>query len=758
MKVLASWCVRHRLIVVLLWLAALVGTSVLSASVGTAYSNSFSLPNTESTQALSLLQAAAPKQAGDREQIVFHTTGGAKVTDPAVQSSINTMLAKVEKVPHVSSVASPYDPLGSAQISANQTTAFATVTFDELGQNISTAVAKQLVSTAESANSPTIQVAVAGQVAEAADKQSFGGTLPGVILAGIVLFLVFGSLFAMALPLVSALASLGTAIGVIGLLSHLLKMPVFSPELVLLIGLGVGVDYALFIVTRHRQGLIAGSDVESSIVNAVNTSGRAVLFAGIIVCIALLGMFALGVTFLYGLAIAAAIGVAFTMIAALTLLPALLGFIGPRVLSRKQKRELATTGPRVVGSGTKGFWPRWAAFIQRRPILPAVVALLIVLLVALPFFSLRLGSSDQGNDPTGTTTRTAYDLLAQGFGPGFNGPLLLVTQSNGAADQQTLDQLVAAIKKQPGVAKVVETPPLATKDGKTVGLITAYPTSSPEAGQTTALIDHLRQSTIPAVVDGTGIKVYVGGNTAIFVDFARVLSSKLPLFIGLVVVLSFLLLAMVFRSLLIPLVAAIMNLLSIGAAFGVLVAVFQWGWLGAVFKVGGPGPVEAFLPVMLFAILFGLSMDYEVFLISRIQEEWLKSGDNATAVRKGLAATGKTITAAALIMILVFGSFILGGERVIKEFGLGLAGGILMDALLIRMAIVPAVMFLTGKANWWFPGWLDRILPRFSVDPDLPSPADGPGNDPGSGPGDGPSSPGLPGGSATTEPAEPARV
>jgi putative drug exporter of the RND superfamily len=760
MKVLASWCVRHRVIVVLLWLVALVGTSVISQAVGTAYSNSFSLPNTESTKALSLLQAAAPSVAGDREQIVFHTTGGAKVTDPAVESSINTMLAKVKKVPHVTEITSPYSPFGAVQISADRKTAFAIVTFDRQGQNISTPVADQLVSTAQTANSATVQVAVAGQVAEAADKQSFGGTGLGVILAGIVLFLVFGSLFAMALPLVSALASLGTAIGVIGLLSHLLKMPVFSPELVLLIGLGVGVDYALFIVTRHRQGLIAGNDVESSIVNAVNTSGRAVLFAGIIVCIALLGMFALGVSFLYGLAIAAAIGVAFTMIAALTLLPALLGFIGPRVLSRRQKRELFTNGPRVVGSGTKGFWPRWAAFIQGRPILPAVVALLIVLLVALPFFSLRLGSSDQGNDPTGTTTRTAYDLLANGFGPGFNGPLLLVAQNSGPADQQALGQLKTAVSKQPGVASVTETPPLPTKNGKTVTLITAYPTTSPEAEQTTALIDHLRQTTIPAVVAGTGVSVYVGGNTAIFVDFARVLGSKLPLFIGLVVVLSFLLLAMVFRSLLIPLTAAIMNLLSIGAAFGVLVAVFQWGWLGSVFKVGGAGPVESFLPVMLFAILFGLSMDYEVFLISRIQEEYLKSGDNTTAVRKGLAATGKTITAAALIMILVFGSFILGGERVIKEFGLGLAGGILMDALLIRMAIVPALMFLTGKANWWFPGWLDRILPRFSVDPDLPSPADGPGHEPGSGLGDGPGGPGLPGGSAAPESTEtePARV
>jgi RND superfamily putative drug exporter len=726
MKALATWCVRHRVIVLLLWLAALVGMTLLSATVGTAYSNSFTLPNTESTQALSLLQSAAPSVAGDREQIVWHTTDGTKVTDPAVQATINAMLDKVQGLPHVSAITRPYPasgpiPADSPQISADGTTAFATVTFDRLSQNISVPAAQHFVATAQTANGPHLQVAVSGLVAESAIKPSFGGTGLGVLLAGIVLFLVFGSIFAMALPLLSALASLGTAIGLIGLLSHLLKMPQFSSELVLLIGLGVGVDYALFIVTRHRQGLIAGRDVESSIVNAVNTSGRAVMFAGIIVCIALLGMFALGVSFLYGLAIAAAIGVLFTMIAALTLLPAFLGFIGPRVLSRRQKRELATTGPRVVGSGTKGFWPRWAGFIQERPVLPAVVALFIVVLIALPFFSLRLGSSDQGNDPVGSTTRQAYDLLANGFGPGFNGPLLLVTQNNGPADQAVLDRLAAAVEKQPGVVNRKIVPlTLPEKNGKQVALLTVYPTSSPEAAATTELIDHLRQSTIPAVVAGTGVTVFVGGNTAIFVDFARVLSSKLPLFIGLVVVLSFLLLAMVFRSIIIPLTAAAMNLLSIGAAFGVLVAVFQWGWLGSLFGVSRAGPIEAFLPVMLFAILFGLSMDYEVFLISRIQEEWLTSGDNHAAVRKGLASTGKTITAAALIMILVFGSFILGGERVIKEFGLGLAAGIAIDALLIRMAIVPSLMFLIGRPNWWFPDWLDRILPRLGVDPELP--------------------------------------
>ncbi len=572
-------------------------------------------------------------------------------------------------------------------------------------------------------------MAVSGQLAEEANRPSFGGTGLGVLLAGVVLLLVFGSVFAMALPLLSALFALGTAIGVIGVLSHLLKMPQFSPELVLLIGLGVGVDYALFIVTRHRQGLIAGRSTEEAVVTAVDTSGRAVLFAGIIVCIALLGMFALGVTFLYGLAIAAAIGVAFTMFAALTLIPAMLGFIGPKVLSRRQKRNLIANGPRIVGTGTKGFWPRWANFVQRRPIVPAAVALVVIALLAAPFFSLRLGSSDQGNDPAGTTTRTAYDMLAQGFGPGFNGPLQLVAVSHDDAQLAAIKSLGEEIANQPGVARVAPAIVIPARNGSDVVLTQVYPTSSPQAAETSDLIAHLRNETIPDAMAGTGVTVYVGGITAVFVDFAHVLASKLPLFIGLVVLLSFILLAVVFRSLVIPLTAAVMNLLSIGAAFGILVFVFQWGHLGGLFGVNRPGPIEAFLPVMLFAILFGLSMDYEVFLVSRIHEEYLKTGDNRTAVRNGLAATGKTITAAALIMILVFGSFILGGERVIKEFGLGLAGGIFVDAVFIRMAIVPAVMQMLGAANWWFPSWLDRILPRLSVDPELPAPAGSPGTE-----------------------------
>ena len=688
----------------------------VSRAAGTAYSNNFSLPKTQSTQAIHLLQAVSPRVAGDTEQVVVATSGGALVTDPAVESRVTTMLAAVARVPHVTNIVSPYQADGAGHISADRTVAFANVTFDEQGQNVPDPVAKTLVRTAQSAGGRGVEVAVAGQVAERADRQSFGGTGLGIILAAVVLVLVFGSIFAMALPLISALVSLGSAIGIIGLLSHGLKMPQFSTELVLLIGLGVGVDYALFIVTRHRQGLIAGQDVETSIVQAVNTSGRAVLFAGIIVCIALLGMFALGVSFLYGLAVAAALGVALTMVAALTLLPALLGFIGPKVLSRRQKRELAANGPRVIGSSSKGFWPRWADLIRQQPVVPGVVALAVVVVVALPFFSLRMGFSDQGNDPRGTATREAYDLLARGFGPGFNGPLQLVAVVQNPEQQAALDQMLAAVAAQPDVARVSSPQLIPDTRGSEVALVDAYPKSSPQDAATTSLVNYLRDRTVPKSVGSTGLQVYVGGTTATFVDFSHVLSGKLWLFIATVVLLSFLLLSMVFRSVVIPLISAAMNMLSIGAAFGILVAVFQWGHLGNVFGVNRPGPIESFLPVMLFAILFGLSMDYQVFLVTRIHEERIKSGENALGVRRGLAATGKTITAAALIMIFVFGSFILGGERVIKEFGLGLAAGIFMDAVLIRMAIVPALLTLTGESNWWFPRSLDRILPKIGFE------------------------------------------
>ncbi|HEY2665904.1 MAG TPA: MMPL family transporter, partial [Actinomycetota bacterium] len=557
-----------------------------------------------------------------------------------------------------------------------------------------------------------------GQVAESATPPSPGGSGFGILAAGIVLFLVFGSLLAALMPLASALVSLGTAIGVIGLLSNGLKMPVFSTELVALIGLGVGVDYALFIISRHRQGLLRGEQVEASVLTAVDTSGRAVLFAGIVVCIALLGLFALRVSFLYGLAVAASIGVLFTMVAALTLLPALLGFLGPKILSRRQRARLARTGPVIGHAG--GFWDRWAIVVQRRPAVWALLALVVIGALAFPFFSLRLGSSDAGSDPAGTTTRQAYDLLAKGFGPGFNGPLAISVEMGGTNPTGALQRLVSALKATPDIAAVIPSPPIPVPQGPELAIIQAYPASAPQDAATTDLIAHLRTQVIPQATAGTGLTVFVGGLTAVFVDFSNVLTSKLPLFIGVVVGLSFILLAIVFRSLLIPLKAAIMNLLSVGAAFGVLVAVFQWGWLGKVFGVTRTGPVTSFLPVMLFAILFGLSMDYEVFLLTRVHEEYLRRGDNSDAVRIGLAATGQTITAAAAIMIVVFGSFILLGQPIIKEFGLGLSTAILVDAVVVRSALVPALMQMLGKANWWFPGWLDRLLPHLHVESEEP--------------------------------------
>jgi RND superfamily putative drug exporter len=443
------------------------------------------------------------------------------------------------------------------------------------------------------------------------------------------------------------------------------------------------------------------------------------LFAGIIVCIALLGMFALGVSFLYGLAVAAAIGVLFTMVSALTLLPALLGFIGPKVMSRKQKRNLAQNGPRIVGADNKGFWPNWADRVQRQPWLSAGVALIVIVVLALPFFSLRLGSADQGTDPAGTPTRVAFDTLSRGFGPGFNGPLMLISVVQ-PGQHGVINTVVHDVSQQADVAKVAQPLFIPSKTGTgDVMLLNVYPKTAPQDAATTDLVNHLRSDTLPHATAGSGVHVLVAGTTAIFVDFSNVLSSKLPLFIGLVVLLSFLLLMTVFRSFVIPLTAAVMNLLSIGAAFGILVAVFEWGYGRSIIGLTGTGPIEAFLPVMLFAILFGLSMDYQVFLVSRIHEEYIKSGgNNRVAVRNGLAATGKTITAAALIMILVFGSFILGGERVIKEFGIGLAAGILVDAVFIRMAIVPSLMMMFGRYNWMFPKWLDRALPRLSVDAD----------------------------------------
>jgi RND superfamily putative drug exporter len=709
MTSLARWAFRHRRLVLGLWIALLLGLGIVNGVAKAAFNDDFKLPDTESKKALDILQQDFPSVSGQSGQIVLHAPGGT-LRDPQVESQVNGMFDRLSKLPGVASVQGYTTPTGARQITADGKIGYATITFASSGrvpQNQITAVED----TANSIATPQLEVEDGGQVFTPQPGASSSEFI-GILGAAVVLFIAFGSLLAMTLPLLTAIVALGAGISAIGLLTHALSIATFGPTLAALIGLGVGVDYALFIVTRHRSNLRQGLDVESSVVNAVDTAGRAVLFAGTIVCIALLGMFALGVSFLYGVAVSAALVVAFTMAASLTLLPALLGFYGTRVLSRRARRQLATSGA-INEEELSPRWGRWSRFVSRRPAVLAIAAGLIMLVLAAPFLSLRLGSSDQGNDPKSTTTRKAYDLLAQGFGPGFNGPFLVVAETSGPRDLATMATLQRRLAATPGVAQV--SPPRPSPNGR-AAILQLIPKASPQDKETSALLKTVRKTVVPEVTAGTGLAVHVGGITAIFEDFSTVLSSKLPLFIGVVVLLAFLLLAAVFRSLLVPLVASVMNLLAAGAAFGVVVAVFQWGWLGSVVGIGKTGPVEAFLPVMMFAILFGLSMDYEVFLVSRIHEEWLKRRDNRLAVSLGQAETGQVITAAAAIMVLVFASFVLGGERIIKEFGIGLAAAVLLDALIVRTILVPALMHLLGRSNWWLPKWMDRVLPRLHVE------------------------------------------
>ena len=711
MRALAARCFAHRRVVLGVWLVLLVGLSAAHGAAGSGYRDSFKLAGTESADALALLKRAAPGAAGDVDRVVFATDRGT-LSDPAVRARVQALLARIARLPHVASVVSPYAAAG--QLAPGGRVGYAVVALDDQAIDIPIAAAKRLVSVARSGAGSGLRVELGGQAIERANQPGVGGTGLGFLAALLVLLLVFGSLFSALLPLLTAGVSLGVGVAIIGLLSHALTMASFSSELSLLIGLGVGVDYALFIVTRFRQGLQRGLTPEQAAVEAVDTSGRAVLFAGITVCIALLGMFALGVSFLYGVAVAASIVVAVTVVASLTLLPALLGFFGLRVLSRRDRRALAE-GRRAADDESPG-WGRWARRLQHRPAAWAAAAALLMVVIAIPLTAMRVGSSDQGSDPTSTTTRRAYDLLALGFGPGFNGPLQLVAEVRSPAQRAALGRVAAAVRRAPGVVAATAPRLVPAAGGRAVAIFEAIPRGSPQDASTTDLLHRLRDRVLPGVTRGSGVHVLVGGTTAIFEDFSGVLAGKVPVFIAVVVLLSFVLLTAVFRSLVIPLMAAAMNLLSVGAAFGAVVAVFQWGWLAGLIGVDRTGPIEAFLPVMVFAILFGLSMDYEVFLVSRIYEEWHRRRDNREAVVHGLAATGRTITAAAAIMIVVFAAFVLGGERVIKLFGIGLASAVLLDALVVRSIVVPGLMLALGERNWWLPRRLDRVLPRLNVE------------------------------------------
>ncbi|MFD9323797.1 MMPL family transporter [Streptomyces sp. NPDC060053] len=712
MAALARWCVRHRLMTVLIWLLALGGTAAAALAVGSAYSNDYEVPGTESGRATWLLTEGFPGLGGDSDTVVWHTASGS-VRAADVEQTVNRALEKIADLPGVASVAGPYDDQGEARISKDGHTAYATVTFEDRAEDVDESEARAVVDAAEAAETDGLQVELGGSAIGL--TESSGGHLAeivGVVVAAVVLFLAFGSLAASALPIATALVGVGTAYAGIVLLGHAMTVADFAPMLGLLIGLGVGIDYALFIVTRHRRGLKRGLTVPEAAASAVATTGRAVVFAGATVCIALLGMLILRLSFLNGVAIAASLTVVLTVAASVTLLPALLSLIGMRALSRRERRRLAEHGPGP--ELPTGLAARWSAFVERRPKLLGAFALVVIAASALPTFSLRLGTSDQGNAPESATTRQAYDLLAENFGAGVNGPLTLVTRVGGAEDRLALDNLDTALRTTEGVASVT---PVTFDSGGRTAYLTVVPESAPQSQRTSELVDRLRTEVLPRAETGTSLDVHVGGVTAGYDDFADVIVGKLPLFVGVVIGLGCLLLLLAFRSVGIPLKAAVMNVAAVAAAFGIVVAVFQWGWGSEPLGLGRAGPIEPFLPVIMVSVLFGLSMDYQVFLVSRMYEEWLETGDNRRAVRVGLAETSRVINSAAVIMISVFLAFVLSGDRVIAMFGIALAAAVALDAFVLRTLLVPALMHLLGSANWWLPRRLDRCLPRISIEP-----------------------------------------
>ena len=751
---LGPWCHDHRKKVLVLWLAVLVLGGAISGAVGGAFRDEFNLPDVESKTGFDVLDAEFGGQGtGVIGTIVFRAEQG--VDDPTVRAEMQALFDKVAATEDVTLVESPYADGGDRLIASEGDDAgriaYANVEMpDDIDFPRAEEIREQIIE--DYPDIDGLEIELGGFIFAEFEEPS--SEILGLAFAIVILILAFGSVLAMGLPVGVALFGIGIGTAIVTLLSNALTVPDFATFLGIMIGLGVGIDYALLIVTRYREQLHAGHTVRESITIAIDTAGRSVLFAGLTVVISLLGMLVMGVTFVQGLAVAAASVVAVTVAASLTLLPALLGFAGERIELTRWRGLIAAglAAIALVGVGLKitpltiglplavivliaGFFVRplkrevprptpkplrdtvayrWSRVIQHRPWTAALAGAAILLLLAVPVFGLRLGFSDESNFADDTTTKQAYDLLVEGFGEGFNGPMLLVAEVPAGADVASLSGIEAAVAADPDVAFVSPAQPN-DPDNPTAVVWNLVPTSGPQARETTELVDRLRDGVLPPVENATGVEVSVTGGVAVNVDFADYLSSRLPYFFGAVLTLSFLLLMVVFRSLLVPLKAVVMNLLSISAAYGIVVALFQWGWLSDITGVQ-PAPIEPWIPMMLFAIVFGLSMDYEVFLLSRIREEWRRTGDSRTSVADGLAATAKVITAAAAIMVFVFGSFILENDRVVKLMGVGLATAILLDATIVRMLLVPATMELLGDKNWWLPRWLDRILPDIDVE------------------------------------------
>ena len=717
---IARWCFSHRYSTIAVWVVIAVVISILAASAGTKKASSFRLPGTESQRAYELLQKHFPAQTGDSDQIVFAARTGT-LRDGANRAAILKTLASVAKLPGVAAVTSPLAPGGrltkDARIGVGELRYAGTV-----GQDVEQQQLKAIQNRLLAGSSATLQVEQNGQGAEFA-RQGGGSAAEfiGIFAALIVLMITFGSFVAAFAPILSTILALAATLGGITLLSHVVDTPDFATQLASLIGLGVGIDYALFVLTRYRSELALGHERIDAVARALDTAGRTVFFAACTVIIALLGLLLLGLNFLQGVAVGAALSVLLTMAAALTLLPAFLRIAGARINGKRARKRIAAerAGEREAQAEGAG-WARWSRFVQRRPWPVALFALVVLIALASPVLGLRLGSSDASVDPSDSTTHRAYDLIAKGFGPGVSGTFLVAVELPKTGAIAAAQPVATAISRDPGIVSV--TPPIGSPDGA-IATITAVPRTSPQQQATVDTLDRLRGQVIPRAERTTGTTVEVGGLTAGQEDFTSVVAGKLPLFVGVVVLLSALLLLAVFRSVFIPVKAAMMNLLSIGAALGVVTAVFQDGHGAGLLGIE-TGPIESFLPVLLFSIVFGLSMDYEVFLISRVHEEWERTKDASGSVMRGLATTGKVITAAASIMIVVFVSFGIAPDRVIKLFGLGLASAVFLDAVVIRCLLVPALMEIVGRRAWWLPGWLDRLVPRLALEAGPQAPAE----------------------------------
>jgi RND superfamily putative drug exporter len=689
------------------WVAIAALLGVLAATAGGSFADSFSIPGSEAQKALDTLLEEFPAYAGDTAQVVFHSDTDIR-TDTAVQERINAFVEEAATLPDVAFVASPLDPT-TPTISADGTIAYATVMYSKQSIEIDEASIDQLKELVKETAGPGLETVAGGSVIQEL-PESGTSEMIGIAAAIIILLLAFGSIIAMGLPIITAIVGVGISILLTTVLANFIDFSSITTALVTMMGLGVGIDYALFIINRFREEQQAGSTIEDSIVRATDTAGRAVLFAGSLVIVALLGLFAIGIPFLGLVGLGGAIAVLLSMLVAVGLMPPLLKLVGPYLERWTIHKNVHTPIDRTFG------WKNTER-IQKHPAIWLAGGLLVAAVLAWPLTDAKLGTADSGTAPAGSNARVTYDLLAEGFGPGSNGPLLVVIddENGNPLASETLDALAAAISQTENVAAVA---PANVNEAGSTAVITVIPFSAPQDTATEDLVDTLRTQIIPQTLNGEGVVASVGGSTATFIDLASTLSDRMPIFIILVAGLSILILMMVFRSVLVPVKAAAATLLSFAVGFGIMVAIFQEGVLGLNELIGADktGPIESFLPIILFAILFGLSMDYEIFLVSRVHEAWLHRKNNGWALRHGLGASGRVVLAAGAIMASVFLSFALGDQRTIKELGIGLGTAILFDAFIVRMFIVPAFMSLVGSANWWLPASLDRILPKLNVE------------------------------------------